>query len=67
MLADGLKPCSNLLTLKLEWNSIGDDGTKALVDGLKHCSNLQTLGVNTTNDCMLTAGPCDDVKVLTNF
>ncbi len=42
-LADGLKHCSSLQTLNLEWNSIGDDVAKALADGLKHCSSLQTL------------------------
>ncbi len=38
--ADGLKHCSNLQTLNLEWNNIGADSAKALADGLKHCSSL---------------------------
>ncbi len=42
-LADSLKHCSNLQILNLQWNRIGNDGTKALVDSLKHCSNLHTL------------------------
>ncbi len=31
-LADGLKHCSNLQTLNIEWNSIGADGAKAIAD-----------------------------------
>ena len=31
--------------MDLEWNSIGDDGAKALADGLKHCPELQTLNL----------------------
>ena len=42
-LADGLKSCNSLQTLKLSSNSIGDDGTIALADGLKSCNNLQVL------------------------
>ena len=42
-LAEGLKSCTNLQTLKLWNNNIGSDGATALAEGLKSCTNLQTL------------------------
>ena len=38
--------CSNLQTLNLASNGIGDDGAKALADGLKHCRSMQTLNLS---------------------
>ena len=48
-LAEGLKSCTNLQTLKLWNNNIGSDGATALAEGLKSCTNLQTLNLGSNS------------------
>ena len=44
-----LKHCTNLQTLDLHSNNMGNDGAKALADCLKHHNNLQTLYLYSNN------------------
>ena len=46
LLAEGMKCCTNLLSLNLRDNSIGSDGAVVLAEGLKCCTNLQTLNLS---------------------
>ena len=43
LLAEGMKCCTNLEALYLNYKSICSDGAVALAEGLKFCTNLKTL------------------------
>ena len=49
LLVEGMKCCTNLLTLDLYSNRIGSDGAVALAEGLKCCTNLERLNLNSNS------------------